>query len=141
LDVEFGERTKGDRADFLIGLFFDPEDVSEMFFGNIGRLQWDYRIIFQKIECFIKNEYLTLCWPTSFSALVFSLFVLRPLWPHEFFGGGQKFMRERENGLGNAAHRDHRAWACGRENLGRIRRPPAVDCTALNFSYVSSYSY
>ena len=25
-------------------------------------------------------------------------------------------MREGENGVGKAAHRDHRAWACGREN-------------------------
>jgi hypothetical protein len=50
LDVEFGTSTKGDRDDFLLRLFFDPDDGGEMFLGNIDRLSSDYRVILQKIE-------------------------------------------------------------------------------------------
>jgi hypothetical protein len=30
-------------ADFLLGLFFDPEDVGDMFLRNVGLLSTDYR--------------------------------------------------------------------------------------------------
>jgi hypothetical protein len=119
-----------------------------MFLRNICWLSSDYRVILQKIELFNKNENLTLCWRTWFSALVFSLLVLKPhvKVTRVLCRGGGGFTRELENGVGNVAHRDHRAWACGLENLGCVSnwaacsRPPAVGRTAHNFRCVSSYS-
>jgi hypothetical protein len=35
-------------AGFLLGLFFDPEDGSDMFLRNVGRLSTDYMALYPK---------------------------------------------------------------------------------------------
>jgi hypothetical protein len=35
----------GNNASFLLGLFFDPEDVSDMFLRNVGRLSTGYKAL------------------------------------------------------------------------------------------------